>query len=243
MTTVLWGEAVAHRAGRVVVMAHAGYVVAEAAATAVMMSTMMAPIVVMPIVIMAIVMVVVPIGTAVATVPIGIPSPVAVVGIAPIPIPAPVGAPVRTIAPTPIEARVVVPIIGVVAVDVDVGVATAIAARVVVVIIVARRGGLCAETLDAAGEVGIIVGLGGGVNDAVCVGHRLRGLVHGLGIVDVVLAVGIVGLVVVFRVAADARTHIGAVAGGHPTAGVAVRRVIGVVFGRLTVRRAADEGH
>ena len=100
-----------------------------------------------------------------------------------------------------------------------------------------------AEALDARGKVGIVICLGGGVNYAVGVGHRLSGLVDGIGIVDVILAVGIVGLVVVFRVAADAGAHVGAVAGSHLSSRIAIRRIVGVVFGRVAVGRATDEGH
>ena len=99
------------------------------------------------------------------------------------------------------------------------------------------------ETFDARGEVGIVVSFSGSVHYAVGVGHRFRGLIDGLGIADIIFAVGIIGLVVIFRAAADAGAHVGAVAGGHPTTCVAVRRVVGVVLCRLTVRRAADEGH
>ena len=184
-----------------------------------------------------------PVGVIVAIAPVRIPTPIAiVVGVAPIPVPAPIGTPVGTVTPAPVVAWVVVPIEGVIAVHVDVGVATA-TDRVIIVVVVSRRRGLCAETLDAGGKVGVIIGLSGGVHYAVRVGHRLRGLVNGISVVDVVLAVGIVGLVVVFRVAADAGAHVRTVAGSHPTACVAVRRIIGVVFGRLAIRRAADEGH
>ena len=100
-----------------------------------------------------------------------------------------------------------------------------------------------AETLDASRIVGIVIGFGGGVDHAVGVGHRFRGLIHGFGIADVVFAVGIVGLVVVFRVAADAWAHVGAVACGHATARIAVGRIVGVVFRHLLVRRASGEGH
>ena len=152
------------------------------------------------------------------------------------PIPVPVTAPIGPIAPSVIIGRVVVPVERIVTVHIDIRVTTATTVGVIVVIIVSRRGGLRAETLDARGKVGIIVGLGGGVNHTVGVGHRFRGLVNGLGIVDVVLAVGIVGLVVVFRTAADAGAYIGAIACRHAAALVAVRRIIGVVVSSLPAR-------
>ena len=166
--------------------------------------------------------------------PVGIPTPIVtiVVRITPIPVPTPIAAPIGTIAPSVIIGRVVVPIEGIVTIHVDVRVTTATAVGIIVVIIVSRRGGLCAETLDACGKVRIVVGLCGGVNHAIGVGHRFSGLVNGFGIADVVLAVGIVGLVVVFRVAADAWAHIGTVACRH-AALVAVRRIVGVVVGGL----------
>ena len=82
-----------------------------------------------------------------------------------------------------------------------------------------------AETLDARGKIGIVVGLGGGVNHAVGVGHRFGGLVDGFRIGGVVLAVGIVVLIVIRRVAADGRGDVGAVVGGHASALVAIGRV------------------
>jgi hypothetical protein len=164
---------------------------------------MASAVVTIEVVVMRVMPVVVVITPAVG--PIGIIAPIAiVVRISPIPVPAPIAAPIRTIVPAVIIARVVVPIEGVVAVDIDVGVA----ARVVIIVIVSRRGGLCAETLDAASEVGIVIGLGGGVNHAIGVGYGLRGLIDGLGIADVILVVGIVGLIVVFRAAADAGAHV-----------------------------------
>jgi hypothetical protein len=170
------------------------------------MTSAMVPITVIVVVMwmMPIVVVVTP-----AARPVWIPAPViaVIVGIAPIPVPAPIVAPIRTIAPSVIVGRVVVPIEGIVAVHVDVGVATAVVG-VVVVIIVSRRGGLRAETLDACGKVGIVVRLRGGVHHTVGVGHRLRGLVNGVGVVDVILAVGIISLIVIFRVAADAGAHV-----------------------------------
>ena len=65
-----------------------------------------------------------------------------------------------------------------------------------------------AKTLDARGKVGIIISLSGSVNYAVGVGYCFRGLINRFGIIDVILAVGIVGLIVVFRVAADAGAHV-----------------------------------
>ena len=218
-------------------MAHAGHIVAEAVVAAAIIVSAMMPVVV----VMVVMIRVVPIRVVVG--PIGIPAPITVIGIAPVIVPAPIGAPVRTIAPTDVETRGETPIEGVVAAaHINVGVAAA-AACVIVVVIVTRGGGLCAETLDASRIVGIVVGFGGGVDHAVGVGHRFRGLVNGFGIAGVVLAVGIVGLVVVFRVAADAWAHVGAVAGGHATARIAVGRIVGVVFRHLLVRRASGEGH
>lgn len=141
--------------------------------------------------------------------PVRIPAPVivVVVRIAPIPVPAPIAAPIGAVAPSVIVGRVVVPIEGVVAVHIDVCVAAAVVG-VVIVIIVSRRGGLRAETLDACGKVGIVIRLCGGVHHAVGVSHRLRGLINRFGVVDVIFAVGIVGLIVIFRVAADAGAHV-----------------------------------
>ena len=157
------------------------------------------------------------------------------VRITPIPVPTPVTAPIGSIAPSVIIGRVVVPVERIVTVHVDIRVSTATAIGVIVVIIVSRRGSLRAETLDARCKVCIIVGLRRSVNHAIGVGYRFSGLVNGFGIADVVFAVGIVGLVVVFRVAADAGAHIGTVACRH-AALVAVRRVVGVVVGGLPAR-------
>ena len=140
--------------------------------------------------------------------PVGIPTPIAiVVRIAPIPVPAPIAAPIGAVAPSVIVGRVVVPIEGIVTIHIDIGV-TAAVVGVVVVIIVSRRGGLRAETLDACGKVGIVIRLRGGVHHAVGVSHRLRGLINWFGVVDVIFPVGIVGLIVIFRVAADAGAHV-----------------------------------
>jgi hypothetical protein len=200
-------------------MSDAGHIAAEAAATAADSAVVMTSAVV-PIAMEVVVMRVMPVIVAVITPtvrPVRIPAPIAiVVGITPIPVPAPIAAPIGTITPSVIIGRVVVPIEGVVAVYVDVGVATAVS--VVVVIVVSRRGSLRAETLDACGKVGIVIRLSGGVHHTVGVGHRLSGLINGVGIVDVILAVRIVSLVVVFRVAADAGAHVRTVASGHLTA-------------------------
>jgi hypothetical protein len=188
----------------------AGHIAAKAAATAAESAVVMTSTVV-PVTMEVVVMRVMPVIVAVippTVMPVGIPAPVAiVVRITPIPIPAPVAAPIGTIAPSVIVGRVVVPIEGIVAVYVDIGVATA-SVGVVVVIIVSCRGGLGTETLDTSGKVGIVIRLRSGVHHAVGVGHRLCGLINGVGVVDVVLAVGIVGLIVIFRVAADARAHV-----------------------------------
>ena len=89
---------------------------------------------------------------------------------------------------------------------IDVGVAAAIGVACVIVVVIVHGGaGTGAETLDAGREIGVVVGLGGGVNHAVGVGHRLGRLIHGGGVRNVVLAVGIIGLVVVSATAADAR--------------------------------------
>ena len=168
------------------------------------------------------------------TVPIRIPAPIAVVGITPIRIPTPViAAPVWTIAPTDIIARVVIPIEGIVAVYINIGISAAIAC-VVVIIIADGRGGSCAETLDAGCKIGIVISFGGGINHAVGVGHRFSGLIHGFGIADVILAVGIISLVVVLRIAADAWADIRAVVSGQLPALVAIRRVIDIVLGHVS---------
>ena len=241
------GQGAAHRSAVVVAVSDAGHIVAEAVSThsAVVMAATMVPVAMIVMVVM-VRMMPTPVVGPVGAVPVGVVVPriapvgVGIPGVAPVGIPAPIGSPVGTVAPADINGWVV-PIEGVVGVHVDVSVATA--TGVVVVIIVSRRGGLRAETLDARGEVGIVIGLCGGVHHAVGVGHRFSGLIDGVGIADVILAVGLVGLIVIFRVAADAGAHVGAVAGGHLSARVAVRRIVGVVFGRLAIGRAADEGH
>jgi hypothetical protein len=222
-------------------MSDAGHIAAEVAASAAESTVVMASAVV-PVTVEVVVMRVMPVVAVItpAVMPVGIPAPIAiVVGVTPIPVPTPVAAPIGAIAPSVIVCRVVIPIEGIVAVHVDVGVAAAVG--VIVVIIVSRRRGLRAETLDARGKIGIVIRLRGGVHHAVGVGYCLRGLVNGVGIVDVILAVGIIGLIVVFRVAADAGAYVRAVAFGHLTPCIAIRRIVGVVFGRLAIRRAADD--
>ena len=219
-------------------MSDSGYIAAQAAVAAAKSTIVMATTVV-PVTMIVVVMRVVPVVVVICptVAPVRIPTPIiaVVVRIAPIPVPAPIATPIGTITPSVIVCRVVVPIEGVIAVYIDVRIATA-SVCVVVIIIVSRRGGLCAETLDACGEVGVVIRLRSSINYAVGVSYRFRGLINGVGIVDVILAVGIVGLVVVFRVAADAGAHIRAVAGGHLTACVAVGRIIGVILSCLAIR-------
>ena len=189
-------------------MSDAGHITAQTAAadSVIVMASAMVPITVIVVVMRVMPVIVAVIAPTIR--PVRIPAPVAiVVGITPIPVPAPVAAPIGAVAPSVIVGRVVVPIEGIVTVHIDVGV-TAAVVGVVVVIIVSCRGSLRAETLDACGKVGIVIRLCGGVHHAVGVGHRLRGLVNGVSIVDVILAVGIIGLVVIFRVAADAWAHV-----------------------------------
>ena len=86
------------------------------------------------------------------------------------------------------------------------GIATVVAvvvACVVVIVVVHGGAGTCAETLDAGGKVLVIIGLSGGVNHAVGVGHRFSGLIYGIDVGLVVLAVGVIRLIVVGSIAAD----------------------------------------
>ena len=124
---------------------------------------------------------------------------------------------------------------------INIGGVTAIVTGVIVVVVVHGRTGAGAETLDAGGEVLIIIGFGGGVNHAIGVGHRLRGLIHGIDIGLVVLAVGVVCLIVIGGIAADAGS--GATAAARVlSAGMVVRRVVSVVVSHLLVGGAAN-GH
>ena len=228
----------AHRTGRAVAVTHAGHIVAHTAVSARMMSATVVTIpIIMVVMVVRVMPVVVMISPTVGPVRTIAPVRVRIPGISPVRIPAPIAVPIRTITPTDIEAWVIIPIEGVVAVHINVCFATA---SVIIVIIVNGRGGLRAKTLDARGKISIVISLCGCVHYAVRVSHRFRGLVNGFGIVGVVFTVGIIGLVVVFRVAADAGAHIGTVAGGHA---IAVWRVIDIVLRHLTVRRAAGENH
>ena len=189
-------------------MSDAGHITAQTAAadSVIVMTSAMVPITVIVVVMRVMPVIVAVIAPTIR--PVRIPTPVAiVVRITPIPVPAPIAAPIGAVAPSIIVGRVVVPIEGIVTVHIDVGVTAAVVC-VVVVIIVSCRGGLRAKTLDASGKVSIVIRLCGGVHHAVGVGHRLRGLVNGVGIVDVIFAVGIIGLIVIFRVAADTGAHI-----------------------------------
>ena len=187
----------------------------------------------MPMTMVVMVMRVVPVVVVVTPTiaPVWIPAPIGVIRIAPVIIPAPVVAtPIGTVAITHIETRIIAPVEWVVAVAVDV---VSIATSVVVVIITHRRGGSRTETLDASRIVGIVVGLGGGVNHAIGVGDGFCGLVNRISIADVVLAVGVISLVVILRIAGHLWIHIRAVVGGHVRARVTVGRVVNIVFGHV----------
>lgn len=111
-----------------------------------------------------------------------------------------------------------------------------VAARVVVVIITGRTRCRGSEALDARGIVGVVVGFCGGVNHTVGVGHGFSGLIHRVNR-RVVLAVGIIALIVVFRVLAEVRRYIRAIARcGCVVAAIVVRRVVNVVFGHIFLR-------
>ena len=133
--------------------------------------------------------------------------------------------------------RVEAPVPGVA--NIDVGGAAVVATSVVIIVIVHGGAGSSAETLDAGCEVLVVIGLSGGVNHAVGVGHRLSGLIHRLDVGLVVLAVGIIRLIVVGGIAADARGGAAAVSSVLPACMV-VWRVIGVVVSHLLVGGAAN---
>jgi len=102
-----------------------------------------------------------------------------------------------------------------------------VATGVVIVIIVERGAGSRTKTLDARSEVGIVIGFGSGVNNAVGVSYRLGVLVHGFGIRNIIFTIGIIGLIIVSGIAADARRY-GTI--GLMPARRVVRRIIGVVI-------------
>lgn len=122
---------------------------------------------------------------------------------------------------------------------IDVCGAAAIAASVIIIVIIHGGAGSSAETLDAGCEVFVVIGFGGGVNHTVRVGHRLSSLIHGLDVGLVVLAVGIIRLIVVGGIAADARCGVAAVS-SVLSACMVVWRVIGVVVSHLLVGGAAN---
>ena len=76
------------------------------------------------------------------TVPVGIGIPritpvrIRIPGIAPVRIPAPIGSPIGSITPSDINAGIIIPIEGVVAIHIDVCVATIAAIGVIVIIII-----------------------------------------------------------------------------------------------------------
>ena len=119
--------------------------------------------------------------------------------------------------------------------DIDVGVATAVAG-VIIVVVIHGGAGTCAETLDACCKVSVVVGLGSSVNHAIGVGHGFSGLIDGIDIGFEVLAVRIVGLIVVSRTAADAGRN-----GAVVRLSLVVRRIIGVIVGHLLVGGAAGD--
>jgi hypothetical protein len=86
---------------------------------------------------------------------------------------------------------------------IDVSGIAIVVASIVVIVVVHGGACTCTETLDAGGKVLVIIGFGGGVNHAVGVGHRFSGLIHGIDVGLVVLAVGVIRLIVVGSIAAD----------------------------------------
>ena len=144
--------------------------------------------------------------------------------------------------------RAVMPIIGIVIItvrvespvpgiaDINVGVAAVIAvACVIVVVVVHGGGGSSAETLDAGCKVGIVIGFGGGVNHTVGISHGFGGLVHGIHVGLVVLAIGIISLIVVGRAVVDTRSDTAAIVVGILRLWIVVRRIIGVIVGHPLV--------
>jgi hypothetical protein len=198
------------------------------------MTRSVAKVVVMVVVVMPwMIPVVVVVPTPVVAIPVVGTIPVVVV----IPPGAVVAVVVRIVVTVAIRIEAPIPCIA----HIDVGVPAAVAAGVVVIVVVHGGAGACAKTLDAGSEVLVIVGLGGGVNHTIGVGHRLGGLVYGIDIGLVVLAVRVICLIVVCGVAADAGGGAAATA-RVLSAGMVVRRVVGVVVSHLLVGGAAD-GH
>lgn len=228
-------------------MTYTGDVIAKTVVTSVMVPTeagfMMTGSVTMTIAIVVVMVVVmVP-----RVIPIGIiPAPmvaIPVVGAVPVVV-------VIPIAVVRIVIRIVVGIIVGVAIRIEspvptvtyinIGIASTVAG-VIVVVIIHGRTGACAETLDAGGEVLIIVGFSGGVNHAVGVGYCFGSLIYGVDIGLVVLAVGVIRLIVIGGVAADSGGRASAACGVLP-AGMVVGRVVSVVVGHLFVGGASN-GH
>ena len=187
------------------------------------------------------IMIAIPI-TVVVAAPVAAPrSPIRIpIGVAPMP--APVPTPIR-ITPTyiDIDSRIEIPIEGVVIV-VDVDVVGCAAAYIVIIVIIAIAGCRGTETLDARGEVGIVIGLGGGVNNTVGVGHGLSGLVNWLRVACVVFAIAVIVLIVVLRLAGDARVDIRTII-SHLAFLIAVGRIIDIVSCYLLAGFASNECH
>lgn len=180
-------RAVTHGAWRVVAV-DASHVVAEVVVPVTMSVTMsMTTVTIVVMVMMVVVMRMIPI--------VVIPSPMRSVPIIrAVPVIVVIPGVVITVVGRIVEAEtegVKAPVPGVA--YINIGVATGI----VVVIIIQCGAGSTAETLDACRIVGIVVGFSGGIDHAVGVGHGFGGLVHGLRVGHVVLAVGVISLVVV----------------------------------------------
>lgn len=159
------------------------------------------PVAVVPSAVVAAIAVVVGVAPAVGTIVVRItPSPIVPVGIMPsVPVVGAVG--VVWVAP-PVIPRIVT-------VYNDIGVA---AMGVVVIIVVDIAAGRRSETLETGCIVGIVIRFGCGIGHPVGIGYGFRGLICRLGIQLIVLAVGIVGLVIVLFVVADAGIDIRSVA-------------------------------
>lgn len=159
------------------------------------------PVAVVPSAIVAAIAVVVGVVPVAGTIVVRItPSPIVPVGIMPsVPVVGTIG--VVWGAP-PVIPRVVI-------VYDNIGVA---AMGVVVIIVVDIAAGRRSETLETGCIVGIVICFGCGVGHPVGIGNGFRGLICRLGIQLIVLAVGIVSLVIVLFVVADASIDIRSVA-------------------------------